>query len=553
LGNKITAYGGNLTYTIRYISQPSGGASRSNSPDVVIVSGNEITLHHYRQDTVPPYGSQTFTVPVFEEFWQHFEDGKSANRQHLLMTLANVTAIYIKATYTTVAEEAALSQVSLDIAKEQNYGSNQRAWEVEQCTCPLGHEGLSCEDCSPGYFKGDEGLYLGLCEQCDCNGHSEDCDPKTGVCRNCRGNTYGDSCELCLPGFSGDATTGSCLRGGDQTNCDACNQAGTSSCDNRRRACNCKPNVVGIQCDQCREGTYGLQESNPYGCRECFCSGATRSCAEGVYYKDEIPLLVLDTSNRFVITDRDGTNALIDQFDINIDSNEISMNFNDDYYIYYWNLPDRYTGNLIASYGGNLQLTLRTDGNGPYVPDQDVIIKGNGITLAHTRNNIESEELKVRFVESEWQTVQRNGLRPASRADLLTVLADVDTILVRASIRSYTSQSGISDIILETAVRQPTNLGRVHDIEACRCPQGYKGTSCEQCEVNYYRDVTERSSGLLGTCKMCPCDNAESCEMGANRRVQCRCLPGWTGELCREREGEHKFLWLFELVEHGFL
>jgi Laminin B (Domain IV)/Laminin EGF domain len=479
-----------LTYTVRYVSQPSGAASRSNSPNVVIVSGNEITLHHYRQDNTPPFGSQTFNVPIFEENWQHYEEGKSATRQHLLMTLANVTAIYIKATYTTVAEEAALSQVSLDVAKEQNYGSNQRAWEVEQCNCPTGHEGLSCEDCSQGYYKGDQGLYLGLCEPCECNGHSEDCDPKTGVCRNCRDNTFGDNCDLCLPGFSGNATYGGCQQSEDITrSCNSCNAAGTASCDPRSRSCNCKPNVSGYRCDQCRDGTFGLSESNPYGCNECF-------------------------------------------------ENEISYDFNDDTHIYFWNLPDRLTGNLILSYGGKLTFTQRTDGNGQYVDDQDIIIKGNGITLTHSKENRDDETYSVKFVESEWQTLSRQGVRPASRADLLTVLSNVDSILIRASLRSYTNQAGISDITLDTSVRQPTALGRTTDIEACRCPPGYKGTSCEQCDANYYRDVTDRSAGLLGTCKVCPCDNAESCQMGPNKRVTCNCLPGFGGEFCRDRAGK---------------
>lgn len=539
LGNKLTSYGGNLTYTVRYKPQPSGGASRSNSPDIVIVSGNEITLHHYRQDSHPPSGSQTFVVPIYEDFWQHYADGTSANRQHLLMALANVTAIYIKATYTTVAEEAGLSQVELEISSEQKFGSNQRAWEVESCSCPVGHEGLSCEDCSPGYFKGDQGLYLGLCEPCDCNGHSSECDSKTGMCRNCRDNTYGDNCELCAPGFYGNATAGSCQPAGDSsTRCDDCNPEGTSSCDARRRTCNCKPNVVGARCDQCREGTFGLSEANPYGCRECFCSGATKSCAAGTYFRDEIPLFLVDDANVFALTDREGNNALPDDFERNIEENEISYRFNDDSSIYFWNLPDRFTGNLILSYGGNLKITQITDGNGRWVDDQDVIIRGGGITIHYTRHNYDEQTYSVPLLESEWQTQNRNGPRPASRADLLTVLSNVESILVRASLRSYTSESRISDISLDTAVKQRTADGRVNDIELCRCPAGYRGSSCEQCDNLYYRDVYERNAGVAGACKICPCENAESCEMGANRRVQCRCLPGWTGEYCRDRAGE---------------
>jgi hypothetical protein len=60
-------------------------------------------LHHYRTDSSLPSGSNTFTIPILEDYWQHYDDGTPANRQHLLMALADVGAIYIKATYTTVA------------------------------------------------------------------------------------------------------------------------------------------------------------------------------------------------------------------------------------------------------------------------------------------------------------------------------------------------------------------------------------------------------------------------------------------------------------------
>jgi len=528
-----------LSYTVRYTPQHSGGASRSNSPDVVIVSGNEITLHHYRQDSHPPSGSQTFLVPVYEENWQHYKDGVSANREHLLMALANVTAIYIKATYTTVAEEAGLSKVVLDIASERRLGSDERAWEVEQCSCTLGHQGLSCEDCAPGYYKGEQGLYLGLCEPCECNGHSNECDAKSGVCLNCRDNTYGENCEQCLPGYVGNASSGCQRAPEDSTQCSDCSNEGTSSCDLQRRTCNCKPNVDGARCDQCREGTFGLSEHNAYGCRECFCSGTSRSCSAGIYYREEIPLFIFDsTQDRFVLTDREGANELPENFDYNIEENAISYRFDEDSHIYFWNLPERLRGNQILSYGGKLSLSQRTDGSGQYIPDQDVIIKGNGITLYHSRSNLEDETFSVSFVEGDWQSSTRGGPKPASRAELMTVLANIESILVRASLRSFTSESRISDIILETAVKQRTSNGQISDIEVCRCPPGYRGTSCEQCDPLYYRDIYDRTAGISGSCKACPCENAESCSLGANRRVSCRCLPGWSGEFCRDRAGE---------------
>lgn len=74
-----------------------------------------------------------------------------------------------------------LSDVTLDYAQERNTGQVV-AVEVEQCSCPIGYKGLSCEDCDIGYTRSVQGVYLGLCEPCDCNGHSQQCDPDTGVC-----------------------------------------------------------------------------------------------------------------------------------------------------------------------------------------------------------------------------------------------------------------------------------------------------------------------------------------------------------------------------------
>ena len=39
------------------------------------------------------------------------------------------------------------------------------------------------QECAAGYKRTRGGLYLGTCEQCDCNGHSTDCDGATGICK----------------------------------------------------------------------------------------------------------------------------------------------------------------------------------------------------------------------------------------------------------------------------------------------------------------------------------------------------------------------------------
>lgn len=64
--------------------------------------------------------------------------------------------------------------------------------------------------CAPGYY-GNPLLIGSSCKKCDCSGNSdpnlifEDCDDVTGQCRNCLRNTTGFNCELCAPGYYGDA------------------------------------------------------------------------------------------------------------------------------------------------------------------------------------------------------------------------------------------------------------------------------------------------------------------------------------------------------------
>ncbi|XP_037037177.1 basement membrane-specific heparan sulfate proteoglycan core protein isoform X11 [Bradysia coprophila] len=547
VGNKITSYGGNLNYTIRYVPLAGGVMSRNSAPDVVIRSLNDIEILHYRREEVAPSGSQAYVVPILEGNWQR-TDGNTVNREHLLMTLADVSDIFIKATYTTITEEAALSHVSLDIATEQSTGSYQRAVEVEQCTCPPGHEGLSCEDCAPGYKRSIGGLYLGLCEPCSCNGHSDECDPETGRCSNCRDNTYGDECEFCEPGFEGNASNGTpydCTKGndpypptkrpdtGDYTKCDQCDHRGVIACDRHSRTCVCKANTIGTKCDQCREGTYNLQESNPSGCSECFCSGASRSCSSSRLYLEQIPMIIFE--DKFTITNRLGEPRTANEhLNIDVSANMLSANV-DGSETFYWSLPARFLGNQILSYGGSLNFTTRNVADGEYVPDQDVILTGNGLTLFWTRRYYVEGADSVRLIESEWQSVERSGTRPASRSDLLTVLSDLQYILIRASLKETVYEVQISDVSLDTAVQQQTGQSAVEAVEVCRCPAGYSGTSCETCTQNYYRDVHDRSAGLLGVCKRCPCsENADSCSVGYDQRVVCNCRSGYYGETCSE-------------------
>lgn len=87
----------------------------------------------------------------------------------------------------------------LDIAIPQNTGYPAKF--AEQCICPEGYEGLSCESCARGYYRDDYDRTLtgsvGTCKPCDCNGNEKSCALQSSgnvVCF-CHDEYEGDKCQ----------------------------------------------------------------------------------------------------------------------------------------------------------------------------------------------------------------------------------------------------------------------------------------------------------------------------------------------------------------------
>ncbi|XDV45702.1 hypothetical protein PO909_013751, partial [Leuciscus waleckii] len=140
-----------------------------------------------------------------------------------------------------------------------------------QCMCMPGYAGSKCERCAPGYY-GNPMVIGSTCQPCNCNGNSDpnmlfsDCHPLTGECQSCMHNSAGPHCEICAPGFYGDAITAK-----NCTRC-SCSPCGTAHCDPHTGQCHCKPGVVGSYCDSCEDGAFGFDSCT--GCRKCACEAA---------------------------------------------------------------------------------------------------------------------------------------------------------------------------------------------------------------------------------------------------------------------------------------
>ncbi|XP_070560394.1 uncharacterized protein [Ptychodera flava] len=257
--------------------------------------------------------------------------------------------------------------------------------------------------------------------------------------------------------------------------------------------------VVVMPADGVCQGTvFNVEAVTPDECVECFCFGVTSQCDSSNYYVTQEPLRFSEAGDNGgvqLVSRRSSTSIEAQDtryLQIQPRTGELFVNhfsriFGDGNY--YWMLPTRFLGNQLTSYGGTLQYTIRFDSDERSTPYDipDCIIQGNGIKLVYSISQQPTQRQSVRrvveFREFNWLREGGRGdiavREPAKRSDLMTVLADIDTFLIRASYISSMTYSSISDISLDVAVPQPTGQRRAVLVEDCQCPSGYSGLSCE--------------------------------------------------------------------------
>ncbi|XP_051280131.1 basement membrane-specific heparan sulfate proteoglycan core protein isoform X11 [Dicentrarchus labrax] len=573
LGNKIDSYGGSLKFKVRY-TLARGLSEVVEKPDVMLV-GNGRRLVYRRGSTTPARVVNQKEIKFTEDNWQH-SNGRPVSREELMMTLANMDSISIRTIYDNHMVSVALSDIVMDTTTVE-FSTLGHAKDVEECRCPPGYSGLSCEMCSAGFERVPGGSYLGTCAGCNCNGHASACDPINGHCLSCQHNTEGPQCDKCRSGYFGDPSRGrpedckpcpcpyyettrrfsdTCFLDVDQQpTCDACRPGYTgrrcekcapgyqgnpllpngkcvpnqnSKCDNRgvirsnSRPCSCKNNVVGTLCDECKPGFFHLSEANPEGCLRCFCMGVTKQCASSTWNRDQVRGGV--NGQLFSLSNGANTKTISEGISQRGSSEVVYRSFSSvPKDIYYWVLPESFRGDKVTAYGGELRYTVRFE---PFqrslvIDGQpDVVLQGNGIFLEHYSQTKPlprvPQTVTVTFRESAWR---RADGQPCTREHLLMALADVTVFMIRASYADNMVESSISDIKMDIAVPQSTGNERALEVEECACPQGYRGPSCQECDEGY----TRTSSGLyLGTCERCDCNgHASSCDSETGRCLQC--------------------------------
>ncbi|XP_062932695.1 laminin subunit alpha-1 [Cynocephalus volans] len=429
------------------------------------------------------------------------------------------------------------------------------------CVCPPHTQGLKCQECEDSFWGHDPQRG---CQACNCSHEgsaSHQCDVITGHCQ-CKSDFGGRSCDQCSWGHRDfpDCVPCDCdLRGTSVDTCDL--EQGLCSCAQESGACTCKENVLGLQCSECGPGTFALREDDPLGCRPCFCFGLSHLCSEleghvrtPVTLGSDQPLLrVVSQSNL-----RGTTEGVYFQApDVLLDA--VTVRHHVQAEPFYWRLPEQFQGDQLMAYGGKLKYSVAfysSDGSGTSNFEPQILIKGGRTRKqvihmdAPAPENGVRQELEVEMKENFWKYFNSVSEKPVTRSDFMSVLSNIEYILIKASYGQGLQQSRISNISMEVG-RKAEELHPEREaaslLENCLCPPGTAGFSCQDCAPGYHRRKLPEGGGrgprpLLAPCVPCSCNNhSDACDPETGKCLNCSdntagahcdvCAPGYYGKV----------------------
>ncbi|XP_054622732.1 laminin subunit alpha-3-like isoform X3 [Dunckerocampus dactyliophorus] len=275
-GDRVSSYGGFLTYQAKSFGIPSEGMTLMDRTPDVLLTGKDMTLIHLAPQVQLPDRLYQGRVQLVEENWRHAGTNRPVSREQLMMVLAGLVHVRIRALYFSQSQRLSLGDVGME--EVANTGTGGPGNTVEVCSCPPQFTGDSCEKCAPGYFRDGNGPYLGRCVPCNCNGLADECEDWTGRCLNCQYNTAGDRCEYCKEGYYGNAA---------QRTCQVCPCPFSAATNSFAVACReihgdiqciCSAGYTGDRCEKCAPGFYGDPLAPGGSCWPCNCHGNGKTC-----------------------------------------------------------------------------------------------------------------------------------------------------------------------------------------------------------------------------------------------------------------------------------
>lgn len=151
-GNKVTSYGGTVKYKIR-LSAPEGSQSAQIKPDLILVGANMSLAHTSLLQPSSDNSVFTNTIDLIESKFNHLHTGSPTTREQLMMVLASLSEVKLRASYYPRLHPSTLLDFTFDNGAEYSANLTAEAAGAEMCYCPPNYRGYSCESCEYGYFK----------------------------------------------------------------------------------------------------------------------------------------------------------------------------------------------------------------------------------------------------------------------------------------------------------------------------------------------------------------------------------------------------------------
>lgn len=248
---------------------------------------------------------------------------------------------------------------------------------------------------------------------------------------------------------------------------------------------------MGRNCSSCQPKTFNLQENNPNGCQSCFCSGLTSNCSSANGFMQSSVITTFNSSLNFSL---DGW--IVSPNDINQvmqrdDGLFVHSNFSGNL-----SAPAKFLGNKLSSYSQYLQVDIMPAEQNVFVDSiLAVLLASDSIQLVANLSEIGNGIFFVQFHEAAgW--INSISSTPVSEFDLQLVLSSLTSFSILVN---FNVDVLLSRISFETAVETSGSSIQVSWVEACECPLGYSGLSCEKCAGGYTRTWNN-------TCELCECN-----------------------------------------------
>ncbi|XP_058116434.1 basement membrane-specific heparan sulfate proteoglycan core protein-like [Anopheles ziemanni] len=241
--------------------------------------------------------------------------------------------------------------------------------------------------------------------------------------------------------------------------------------------------VAVVKGNPCPDGAYLTGEGT---CASCFCSGVSQLCHKSDLFRWNYTMAMNDWKMWYATWNGQGAVEKVTNY----------TNFPTTRPLYY-SLPYRFIEYQVKSYGGYLQFEV--DGRHSKRPEiPEIVLMGYNRTIVYrgtTKDNsaLVNRTVRIQFKESNFQ--YHNGSK-LDRANFMTILAYIDRFLIRMYPTDGRYVPSEKDIVMDSASNYSRGMGRTTSVEECRCPPGFRETSCERCDFGYNRILLGPPSGL---------------------------------------------------------